>query len=261
MGSGDLTTQKQGPTAEEILAAAQQRIKEREQQEKEEEAQLSPQARTWALRANRFVFQLSKHWLAFFNTFLTIFVGGAFLAPISMAMGWTNLGTSLYHIYSATCHQLAFRSWFITGASPIYPYPPPQDYETYNQLRTFLGDAQLGYKVAICERDVAIYGTMLLAGIAYNWLRRKPTVRTFKPYIFIISMIPMGLDGGFQWITYFVYWIIHPAWLAAPHETTPLLRTLTGAIFGLGTIVFGYPHMETFFRDIYQLLHQRYGWK
>ena len=32
----------------------------------------------------------------------------------------------------------------------------------------FVGSPELGYKVAFCERDVAIYLAVLLAGLAYG---------------------------------------------------------------------------------------------
>ena len=47
---------------------------------------------------------------------------------------------------------------------------------TYGELITlvgpdlterYVGDATIGYKVAICQRDVATYGTILLAGLVF----------------------------------------------------------------------------------------------
>lgn len=39
------------------------------------------------------------------------------------------------------------------------------------QERTFIGNAEIGYKVAICQRDVAIYGSIFLAGALYALIR------------------------------------------------------------------------------------------
>jgi uncharacterized membrane protein len=51
-------------------------------------------------------------------------------------------------------------------------------------------------------------------------------------------MLPVGLDGVSQIISQ-LPWGILPV-----RESTPLLRTITGALFGFSTAWFGYPVVE-----------------
>ena len=45
------------------------------------------------------------------------------------------------------------------------------------------------------------------------------------------------------------------------HETTPLLRTLTGSLFGLATVWLAYPHIQDAMDDFRSTLHKRFGWE
>jgi uncharacterized membrane protein len=109
--------------------------------------------------------------------------------------------------------------------------------------RSFRGNEQMGYKVALCERDVAIYAAMLLFGLAFALLRmRFPHFRPIPWYIWVLlGMVPIGLDGGTQLLSQF-FPQIHK--YIPYRESTPILRTLTGALFGLFTAWFGYPYVE-----------------
>jgi len=75
---------------------------------------------------------------------------------------------------------------FLYGEQPYYPrelanIPNVITYEaaTGNSAldiaaaRAFEGNETLGYKVAICERDVAIYGSLILAGLLFQLTGKK----------------------------------------------------------------------------------------
>jgi uncharacterized membrane protein len=271
------------PTAEEILAEARRRMEEREQEPEEETP--SPGRRGTVVRANRMVFWLSKHWLALFNALVGLYVAGAFLAPVLMNYGYEAAGRAIYNVYAPFCHQYPVRSWFLFGAQAAYRPDGALLAEELHKLSSFAGNATLGYKVAFCQRDVAIYGSMLLGGLAYVALRKRWEIEplSMRAYL-IVGILPMGLDGGYQLLTNVVAWLdstvipamrtgadvlqrlagvldfLTPAWMG-PHETTPLLRTITGTLFGLASIGVVYPYINEFFEETRALLSSRFGWE
>jgi uncharacterized membrane protein len=251
MESGDLDNSTLG--SEDILSEAQRRIKERMQQE------ISPQQRVLVDKLNRFVFWLTRHWLAVFNTLVGVFLSGALLPPVLLKIDLPKIAHLLYTIYAQVCHQYPFRSWFFFGSHAAYPLTNPVHAAEMNKLSTFIGDAQVGYKTALCQRDIAIYGCMLLAGLLYSVLRSKKRLQPWPMWkYFTFGILPMMLDGGIQWISYFV-WVFFPALIQKPFETTPLMRTITGAFFGLGIVATAYPYLNEYFEDVYHTLKQKYG--
>jgi uncharacterized membrane protein len=185
---------------------------------------------------------VSRHWLGVFNGFVAIYLGLALLAPVLMKVGATTPASWIYTVYSATCHQLGFRSFFLFGEKVDYPRSEfaadtgidPNDLWA---ARAFRGNSLLGYKIALCERDVAIYSAMLAAGIFFYFFRKR-----IKPLHWIlwilIGIVPIGLDGGSQLLSYL------PFLSFPPRESTPALRVLTGLLFGVTSVWFAYPYMQ-----------------
>ena len=128
--------------------------------------------------ADRVSMWLSRHWLAAFNGFFAIYLGLAFLAPVLMKVGAKTPASWIYTAYSFTCHQLGFRSFFLFGEEPDYPKADFAQYTGVNPddlwaARAVVGNEVLGYKIALCERCVGIYGSLLLAGIAFAFVRKR----------------------------------------------------------------------------------------
>jgi len=214
--------------------------------------------------SDRFLLWFSKHWLAVFNLVVALYVGLPFLAPTFMHFGMVTPARVIYKAYSLTCHQLAFRSWFLYGEQPAYPRAAAHvaGLKTYGeatgldendlwQARRFIGNPQVGYKVAFCERDVAIYAAMLLFGLLYALLRRRLPPLPWQLWL-LIGWAPIGIDGLSQILS------------QIPHsplpyrESTPLLRTLTGFLFGFTTAWFGYPLVEASMRENLKALQARF---
>jgi uncharacterized membrane protein len=192
--------------------------------------------------ADRMAGWFSRHWLAAFNGFFAVYLGLAFLAPVLMKVGAATPASWIYTVYSYTCHQLGFRSFFLFGEQPAYPRDEFASFTGIdpNDLwaaRAFEGNAVLGYKVALCERDVAIYGFILLGGIAFHFLRRKVKPLHWSLWI-LLGVFPIGLDGGSQLLSYLPF--LHFPF----RESTPLLRVLTGSLFGLTSAWFAYPYVQ-----------------
>jgi uncharacterized membrane protein len=176
-----------------------------------------------------------------------------------MKAGFEGTAKPIYTVYKVSCHELAFRSWFLFGEQPYYPRASAgiEDVETYGHAsghdeydlvtaRNFLGNEEMGYKVAFCQRDIAIYLAMLAFSLIFGLTKRKIKPLPFLVWI-LVGIIPVGLDGGSQLISQVLTFIPF-------RETTPLLRTITGALFGFTTGWFGIPVMEESFRDTRQYL-------
>lgn len=203
---------------------------------------------------------ISRHYLALVNLFMLLYFGLPILAPVLMEAGAPLPANIIYTIYKPLCHQFGFRSFFLFGEQAYYPLPEAnvQGVKTFDQVtgfkdlenpssysrfeaRQFIGNETVGYKMALCERDMAIYGSMFLFGIVYALSGRR-----IKPLHWILWLLlglgPIGLDGFSQ-----LFSQMNWAWLASvlPYrESTPFLRVLTGALFGFMTAWFAYPYME-----------------
>ncbi len=206
----------------------------------------------------RFSLWFSMHYLALINIILALYVFLPILAPVMMKLGQVEPANTIYGLYRPLCHQLAYRSFFIFGEQAHYPLDVPADSDglSYSQVSgnpsddtqaasAFIGNEVAGYKIALCQRDIAIYGSLLLFGMVFVFTRKK-----FKPlswWLWILLAIgPMGLDGVWQLVSHLELPFL--SWLPV-HESTPLLRVLTGAAFGWFTAWFGFPTIEESVRD------------
>ena len=251
MGSGDIENKPRTSKTQEILAEAQRRLQERTQQE------MPPGPRTLAEKLTRFVYWLAQHWLAVFNTLAGIYIGGAISAPLLMHAGLAAPARMLYAFYSTMCHQYPFRSWFLFGQRFAYPLTKPIRVQQMNELRSFIGDPTTGYKIALCQRDVAIYGVIFLAGVAYALIRKKRQLQPWPIWsYFVFGIAPMMLDGGIQWMSYLL-WVLPLHLVEHPFETIPLMRTITGALFGYGVVATAYPYMNEYFDDVNKTIQRK----
>jgi uncharacterized membrane protein len=210
--------------------------------------------------ADRAMDWISRHYLALLNLVMLLYFGLPMLAPVLMNAGLNGPATVIYTIYKPLCHQFGFRSFFLFGEQAYYPLaeagiPNVRTFEEASgitdihdptnysrvQARNFVGNETMGYKVALCERDMAIYSSIFLFGLIY-----AATGRRLKPLHWMLWMLigiaPIGLDGFSQLFSQMEW-----SWLQAlvPYrESTPFLRVLTGALFGFSTAWFAYPYME-----------------
>jgi len=209
---------------------------------------------------DRVSFWISKRYLLMLNMFMLIYVGLPFLAPTLMKLGAEFPARAIYRIYSPLCHQFGFRSFFLYGDQMIYPLAEANmaGLQTFEQAtgipnledpysatrfdaRKYIGDDTVGYKVALCERDVAIYFALLFFGIIFGLSGRRMKSLHWMIWLFI-GIAPIGLDGFSQLFSQFNW-----AWLDSmlPYrESTVYLRVITGALFGFMTAWFAYPNIE-----------------
>lgn len=218
--------------------------------------------RSLVLWANRQILWLARHWLAVFNAFFFLYVGLAFSAPVLLANGYTDAANTLYNLFRATCHQLPSRSYFV-----------------------------LGEQVAVCHRDIAIYGAFLVGGLGYSLVRSRLKPPQLRWYVFFLW--PIALDAGMQlasdwlrggasmgllwaigfiamgltsallhsqkYLTWhsFLYFSAGPLGLIylnyfGYYQSDLYRRTISGLIFGLTSVWLAYPYLEDAFQDIRQ---------
>ncbi len=211
---------------------------------------VSPSTRRFIMIVDQVIVFITQHWLALAIIFLTIFAGLPMLAPVLMHFGLTSLADVIYKSYALTCHQLAYRSYFFFGAKPAYTITELQNILGVNHpasdaffWRDFIGNADLGYKMAWCERDAAIYWAMIVALVLFGFFRTR--VKPLDWRVYLLFVLPMAIDGTWQLVTS----PIHMLPFVPLHESTAELRLITGALFGFGSIWLIFPHVEQAMRE------------
>jgi uncharacterized membrane protein len=167
-----------------------------------------------------------------------------FLAPVLLANGYEGPARAIYSAYSLTCHQLAYRTWFFFGAQPSYTVEQLQQFLGVNNpasdllfWRAFLGNPQVGYKIAYCERNTAIYSSVWFAALVFGLLSARVKALNWRWYL-LVCVAPIALDGFTQ--------------LFGLRESTPELRVITGTLFGAGSVWLIFPYIQEAMREIYQ---------
>lgn len=202
-----------------------------------------------SVAVNRLADWLSRHWLATFNAFVLLFVGLPFLAPVLAHAGIEAPARLIYTIYAPTCHQLPERSFFLFGRQIVYhvheleelgALPAGTNLLQRMALR-FTGQAETGYKVAICQRDIFIYGAIFFNGFLFaavrNRLRRRDGKLPKLPlWLFGLLLIPLIVDGASQ--------------LLGLRESNWWLRLVTGGLLGSALVWLAYPYVQDAMEEV-----------
>ena len=252
------------PTSLEVtLRAASDRHQQQQGVEVKRQERLTARRQQFT-KTDRFSYWLTNHYMAVFNFFVLVYLGLPFLAPVLMKAEMTGPARLIYSIYRSACHQLAYRSIFLFGEQLVYPAEAAEinGLITYEEVsgahpfdlvagREFIGDGTLGFKVAICQRDIAIWLGVLAFGVVFSLTGRRLAPLPFIAWV-LIGMLPVGIDGISQLISQLPF-----EWLSTiiPYrESTPALRFITGLLFGMTTAWFGYPNAELAMADTRRIL-------
>ena len=165
----------------------------------ETRAQLPPPSDMFVERIDHAVLQFTRHWLAGVNTALALVTGLPVLAAWLLAHGQHGLAHLIFLAYMPICHQRPERSFFLWGE-----------------------------QMAFCQRNTAIFVTILVSGLAFAVVRHYLQPPPWR--VVMLLMAPMAIDG----FTQLVGW----------RESTWELRVLTGSLFGLASAWLLYPHLE-----------------
>jgi len=98
-----------------------------------------------------------------------------------------------------------------------------------------------GQQVAYCHRDTAIYVSLFGATLLFAFVRHRIKPLPWQGYLAFIA--PMAIDGGTQ--------------LIGLRTSNWQLRTITGALFGLGSAWLVLPYLEEAFQDIRQSVNEK----
>lgn len=253
------------------LAAQSDRVEQLEMAKNIPSHLQTPASRTWS-RSDAITYWVARHYLALFNLFVLIYVGIPFLAPVLMRAGAEAPANMIYRAYSVVCHQLSYRSFFLFGEQAVYPRQAAglKELKSFAEAtglsegnydreltaaRQYVGELShehpVGYKVALCERDIAIYAAILLFGVVYSVTGRRLPPLPWYLWV-LIALAPIGLDGFSQLLS-------QPPLNFLPYrESTPIMRVFTGALFGFGTAWFGYPLVEETMAETRQILADKW---
>jgi uncharacterized membrane protein len=203
-------------------------------------------------------------WFIVFAITVGIYVLAPFLAPLFMSIGWSGAGKTIYFIYSFLCHQLPERSYFLFGPNFTYSLAEIQSaWQNTNNpliLRQFIGNPEMGWKVAWSDRMISMFGSIWIFGLLWYPVRRRIPKLPF--WALSLFLLPMAVDGSTHFVSDF--WGIglgfrdSNLWLAAltGHIFPPtfyagdawgsfnsIMRLLSGVLFGLGIVWFAFPYL------------------
>lgn len=207
-------------------------------------------------------------WFTLFGVVAGLYVLLPFLAPALMLIGWGEAGKAIYFIYSFLCHQLPERSYFLFGPKFTYPLTEIQAVwrNTTNPLilRQFIGNPEIGWKVAWSDRMVSMFTSTWIFGLLWFPLRRRFPKLPF--WGLVLFLLPMLLDGtshlisdfwgigqGFRdtnlWLAILTNHVFSPSFYIgdAWGSFNSLMRLLTGLSVGLGIVWFGFPYLDDSF--------------
>ena len=216
----------------------------------------------------------ARHWLLFVNLLVAAWVALPWFAPVFMHLGWDSAGKAVYLFYSFQCHQLPERSYFLFGRDVTYPLAEIQSaWQTTTNpviLRQFIGNPEMGWKVAWSDRMVSMYTSILFGGLLYGLVRKWLMPLSFGK--FAILLLPMVIDGGTHMISdlagigqglrdtnLWLQFLTNNSFSLAFYQGDALgsfnswLRLITGLLFGFALVGFAYPYVNDSFAEIVRL--------
>ena len=223
--------------------------------------------------SNRLVPWIGRHWQLLFAAIMGLYAGLPLLAPAFMQSGWIAAGNAIYTLYATQCHQLPQRSFFLFGPKAMYSLGEVQSawQDTLDPLilRQFVGNPEMGWKVAWSDRMVAMYTSIVAFSVLWGLLRRWSRLPRLPWWGLLLLLLPMTFDGtshfisdlagigqGFRdsnaWLASLTGNLLPPAFYAgaAIGSFNSWMRLLSGVSFGLGIVWFVFPYLEELFVGI-----------
>jgi uncharacterized membrane protein len=207
----------------------------------------------------------NRKWL---NIFLAIYGGFVFLpfmAPVFMHWNLPGMGRAIYLIYGFLCHQLPERSLFLFGPKLMYSINEIwivwQNIDSLLILRQFIGNPEMGWKVAWSDRMISLYGGIWVVGLIWGLLPRN--TRKVSIWVFVLFALPMVMDGlthlvsdfsgltkGFRytndWLAFLTRNTLPQSFYVGDGLGTfnSWMRWITGFLFGFGLVWWVFPLLD-----------------
>lgn len=211
---------------------------------------------------------LRQNWIISITLGLGILLGLPFLAPVLMHLGFAGEAKVIYFIYSWLCHQLPERSYFLYGSKFTYSLSEIQNAwkNTIDpaMLRQFIGNPQMGWKVAWSDRMISMYGGLFIFGLL--WWPFRGRIKPLPWWALLLFLLPITVDGSSHFMSDLAgigqgfrasnLWLVTltrdslPASFYAGDawgSFNSLMRLITGLLFGIGVVWFGYPYLNLAF--------------
>ncbi len=188
----------------------------------------------------RTVAAVAKHWLFLITVVFAIEAMLPILAPVLMATSHVTAAQLIYTLYAPFCHQLPERSFFLFGPQSTYTLHELEVLVGSDVPLRYIGNPAIGFKVAACQRDTAIYLALWAASLAFIPLRRR--LRPLPIKFFILLCVPMAVDGLGQLL---MLW-----------KSTSFSRVVSGTLFGIACVWLSYPYIEAGMQDVLRTLGQ-----
>jgi uncharacterized membrane protein len=175
--------------------------------------------------------------------FFALLLGGIFATPL---LAFSHDMSASYTAFSYTCHQKISRSLcvFSDGKGYWVGDCTPQNgtfVDTVGdreQIREAYGSV-VGYKMPVCSRDIGLYLSMFIGGLAYPFVRRIKDRYVYPAIYLVIALVPLGIDGTVQLLS-------DLGLLPFMYESTNELRLITGAIAGIAAAFYAIPILVNF---------------
>ncbi len=224
--------------------------------------------RTFVIFLQKTILTLARHWFLVANVISGTILALGFLAPAFMSAGLTDTGQPFYNFLAPHNHQLPQRSYFLfSQAGGIQTYSLEQIIAAGadpENLQAFVGNPELGFKMALNHRMVAILMAIFLGGLGWGLAKGRPRLSLIW---FILLMLPLLVDGfshmrsessglGFRETNAWAIRLTGGAFTDEFYEGSTIgslnwwLRTVTGALFGLGFVWFLFTYFLVRFRAI-----------
>jgi hypothetical protein len=208
---------------------------------------------------------IGRRWPLLLTVTFGIWLGLPWLAPVLMKLGWTTAAEFIYFLYALQCHQLPQRSFFLFGEKSMYSLAEIQAAWHVTEdplvLRQFVGNTEMGWKVAWSDRMVYMYTSILFFGWLYRPLRRR--VRPLPLWAIALFFVPLAIDGGShvvsdlsglssgfragnEWLAALTGYVFPTAFYAgdALGSFNAWMRLLTGLLVGIGLAWLACPFLE-----------------
>jgi uncharacterized membrane protein len=134
---------------------------------------------------------------------VTVILGALVLCAISIPflsyLGLDSIAKPLFYSLHWVCAQIPSHSFYI-----------------------------FGHQLGLCARNFSIYASMFIGCLIFVLTKKR--MRAIPWWLWILLMLPMGLDGTTQ--------------MLGLHESDWILRVVTGTLFGVGNVWFALPMMQ-----------------
>ena len=228
---------------------------------------LSGPTRKLVIALQKGILILARHWTLPAMLVIITIPGLAFLASAFMASDQPAAGQAVYRFLAPHDHQLPQRSYFLfSERGGVQTYSRAQIIGWGGEpgnLRAFVGNGEIGYKLGLNQRMIAIFLAMVLGGLIWQLRGGQPHLRF--PWLLLLAL-PLLIDGlshmdsdattGYRLINAWAVTLTGGLFSEEFYAGTTLgtlnwwLRTLTGALFGLGLVWYLFSYFSIRFAAI-----------